>query len=379
MTAQTTHDDRPANAMVEAFMDRFVNRKQPYAVQQEDGTYRWRYESLTPADVLAHLRGELTLALSSSDGASLCRWLCLDVDAPDGLRQLLVLNKALQQLGLPGLVEASRRGGHLWLFLDASMAVVAARTRILAVLDHLGAQGVTAPACELYPDVGTAAHAGLDHAVRLPLGIHRLSGRRYALFDEYGLPCVFTTTEAALRFVTAWPSVLTKGLDRLMAIQTPRPDVSPMSDTPTSVVTQTRATQDSANVGTRSAVIRWVDAEVSPLDLLAEFAPDAGLRRRGQGYLGWYPFHNDRAVDSQGRPGTPSFYVVFNAHYGWSWRCLSTNCAQHEGPMRHPFRLLQDLTGLDTRATMRLALERWPQLATTALTKEALTHVDTTN
>jgi hypothetical protein len=50
-----SNDLRAPAEVVEAFMTRFVNRRQPYAVQQEDGTYRWRYEALTPAIVLAHL------------------------------------------------------------------------------------------------------------------------------------------------------------------------------------------------------------------------------------------------------------------------------------------------------------------------------------
>lgn len=364
-TTHTAHDDRPANALVEAFMTRFVNRRQPYAVQQEDGTYRWRYDTLTPADILAHLRGERTLALSSSDGAGLCRWLCLDVDEVDGLRQLLALNKALQPLGLPGLVEASRRGGHLWLFLETPRSVAAARTRVIATLDQMQAQGVNVPTCELYPDVGTAAHAGLGHAVRIPLGIHRLSGRRYALFDEYGLPCAFTSTEAAMRFVLAWPTMADRQVGYVgsafegMATQSDQ-------DTTTDDVGQTvQADQPAApapgRVGTRSPVIRWVDLYVSPLDLLAQLAPETEVKKVGRGYLGWCPFHDDRERDVEGRPGTPSFYVVQDRRYGWSWRCLSTNCEQHDGPMRHSFRLFQELTGLSVASAVLEALSWWPE------------------
>jgi hypothetical protein len=52
---------------------RFVNRPQPYAVQQPDGTYRWAYQALAPELLLAHLQGACTLALSSTDGAGRCR------------------------------------------------------------------------------------------------------------------------------------------------------------------------------------------------------------------------------------------------------------------------------------------------------------------
>jgi hypothetical protein len=108
-------------------------------------------------------------------------------------------------------------------------------------------------------------------------------------------------------------------------------------------------------------VIRWVDAHVSPLELLAELAPESEPRRVGRGYIGWCPFHDDRAPDAaSGEPGTPSFYIVHDRRYGWSWRCLSTNCAQSAGPMRHPFRLLQELLGISVAAAIREAVSRWP-------------------
>jgi hypothetical protein len=106
-------------------------------------------------------------------------------------------------------------------------------------------------------------------------------------------------------------------------------------------------------------VIRWVDAHVSPLDLLDELCPQSEMRIAGQGFVGWCPFHDDRAPDERGEPGTPSFYVVHNARYGWSWRCLSSNCAYAEGPMKHSFRLLQELLGLDVRSAIGAAYARW--------------------
>jgi hypothetical protein len=108
-------------------------------------------------------------------------------------------------------------------------------------------------------------------------------------------------------------------------------------------------------------VIRWVDAHVSPLDMLAQLASDSDVQRMGWGYLGWCPFHDDRANDDLGRPGTKSFYVVHDQRYGWSWRCLSTNCPEHAGPMRHSFLLFQRLTGLTAGAAVREAIAWWPE------------------
>src|SRR6516164_11336448 len=79
------------SALLEGWRRTFVNRGQPYAVQQADGTYRWRQEACG-RDVLAgHLSGALTLALSSTDARGWCRWICLDADAPHALSDLVAL------------------------------------------------------------------------------------------------------------------------------------------------------------------------------------------------------------------------------------------------------------------------------------------------
>lgn len=250
------------------------------------------------------------------------------------------------------------------MFLEHAVPIVAARTLLADAFDQFRRQGIDVPNGEIYPDAATAAHAGLRHAVRLPLGIHRLTGRRYALFDEYGQPCAFTSTDAPLLFVLEWPAVAVPPLAELQqrfTLATPKGEetrdgrIEPQVGPPTSDMAT-----GIGRVGTRSAMIRWVDAEVLPLDLLAEYAPECEMRRRGQGYLGWCPFHDDWALDGHGHPGTPSFYVVFNARHGWNWRCLSTNCAYNPGPMRHSFRLFQELLGLDLVAAICAASAKWP-------------------
>jgi hypothetical protein len=351
----------------------FANRSRPYAVQQvHDGSYRWVYEELTSQLVAAHLTGELTLALSSLDAQGGARWACLDVDVPGSLPQLVDVRAAFAELGLPGLVEASRRGGHLWLLLDTPAPAVVLRLVLAEALAQLAAQGVEIPAYELYPDAQAMAAPAkrLGHAVRLPLGVHRRTGVRYPLIDAQGNPCAFTTIERAAVFVLDVPRVAAEPLrERWRAVvanhkgatvgagergargERYRP-VEPLAE---------GAERGEERVGTHSAVIRWVDAQVSPLDLLAELAPETELRRAGRGYLGWCPFHDDRAPDEvTGESGTPSFYVVQDRRYGWSWRCFSTNCAQSVGLMRHSFRLLQELLGISAAAAIGEAVSRWP-------------------
>jgi hypothetical protein len=112
-------------------------------------------------------------------------------------------------------------------------------------------------------------------------------------------------------------------------------------------------------------VIRWVDAHASPLVVLDELASGCAPHRSGVGYIAWCPFPEDRAPNADGCPGSPSFYLVHTTRFGWSWRCLSPNCVQHAGPMRHTFRLFQELLWLDTPSAIHAAAARWPEAATT--------------
>jgi hypothetical protein len=319
-----------------------VNRPQPTAVQQDDGSYRWVNKPCTLALLREHLAGRVTLALSSLDADGGARWACLDADAPESLGTLVQLHAALGDRGWPGIVEASRRGGHLWLFCAEVMPASLLRRALFGVLGRVQQQGLHLPKVEVYPDKDT----GLGHAVRLPLGVHRQSGRRYPLLDADGLPRRFASRPAAVRFLLALPRVPLHWLQASWEL--PGSTVAPAGASPSN--------------STRSAVIRWVDARVAPLDLLADLAPSSAMQRVGKGYLGFCPFHDDAAPQSDGAPGTPSLYVVQDARYGWSWRCLSTNCYLHEGPLKHSFRLFCELLHLSAREGIAAARHRWPQL-----------------
>jgi len=374
-------------ALVRGWQTLLVNRARPYALQQQDGTYRWVFRPLDIRALRAHFAGTHTVALSSLDERGRCRWACLDADAPDGLDTLRVVRAALAELGLPALLEASRRGGHLWLLFADPLPATLPRAVVAAVLDGLAARGALARLPELYPDTDSTdgtneadgtrhGHVGhLGHAVRLPLGVHRRTGRRYPLLDAQGvLPLPLTTPRdlaVQLAHLLAHPRI---GAQQLHTAAV-RLGIPPGAGGPTRGLRR-RADRHAmtpaaaanlpnpaiaapAAASTTSAVIRWVDAHVSPLDLLDELCSQSEMRVAGQGFVGWCPFHHDRAPDERGKPGTPSFYVVHNTRYGWSWRCLSSNCAYSEGPMKHSFRLLQDLLGLEVRAAIGAALARW--------------------
>ncbi len=99
------------------------------------------------------------------------------------------------------------------------------------------------------------------------------------------------------------------------------------------------------------------------LELHAGKLARAVLRGEGSGNTDLLTRHRAPS-EVDGTPGTPSFYAVENARYGWSWRCLSSHCPFSQGPMKHSFRLFQLLLGFDGEAgaAIRAAYARWPEL-----------------
>jgi hypothetical protein len=330
---------------------RFLTRRQPYARQQEDGSYRWVFQRLDRLALLAHMQGKETLALSARDDLGQCRWVCVDADAPDGLDHLRLVQQALESHALPSLLEQSRRGGHLWLFFTLPQPASLATGLVHGVLDSLYGSRQLPKVLEVFPD-----HTELGHAVRMPLGIHRRTGMRYPFLDHSGASVDLEDLPAAMAFALAQPVIRPEQLRALAA------QLGDSSQTARISPTVASQSSPSALSSTTSAVIRWVDAQVNLLNLLEELVPATDMRLAGQGYLGWCPFHDDRAPDTNGDPGTPSFYVVHNTRYGWSWRCLSTNCLHSDGPMRHSFRLFQEVLQLDVVSAIGAALVRWPEM-----------------
>src|SRR5437667_11917508 len=99
--------------LVEAYASLFVHCWSQYAVQQRDGSY-WRVVGpLTLPLLAAHLEGRWTLGTYLLDEQCQCSFAVFDADGVDGLWQMLGLAGELAEQGIPALLEASRRGGHL--------------------------------------------------------------------------------------------------------------------------------------------------------------------------------------------------------------------------------------------------------------------------
>jgi hypothetical protein len=158
----------------------FLQRKDLFASQLEDGRYVAIKEPLTPRHLTLHLEGHITLGAYMLAPESTSRLMALDADGDNGLADLANLSYKLETEGIPSYLETSRRGGHLWFFFDSPQEGEKVRAFGKAVIDLHKIEGV-----ELYPKQDRL-YGGPGSLVRLPFGRHKLTGVRYPFICRDG-------------------------------------------------------------------------------------------------------------------------------------------------------------------------------------------------
>lgn len=186
---------------LELFLRAFRGREDCFARQWADkkaGTqgYVPVRRPMEAADVLDHLRGHKTYGIYLLQQDSRVRLAVIDADlvprfrdgpvkGPD--RDLLhreknYLVKRLAELsgrhGLPPLVEFSGgKGFHFWYFFAEPVAAAAARSALRQLVKMI-AGDLSCFNLEVFPKQDRLDGKGLGNLVKLPLGLHRLSGRQ---------------------------------------------------------------------------------------------------------------------------------------------------------------------------------------------------------
>jgi hypothetical protein len=185
------------------YMGVFVARNDDGAVQLPTGRYRRQGRPLTPHDIVQHLAGTVTYGTYVMDRAGCCRFAVFDDDTPDGLSRLAQVQTALLHDGFPSYLEQSRRGGHLWVLLAAPVLASTLRSWLLPY---------ALPGMEFYPKQNEGG--GYGSLIRLPLGVHRVSGKRYPFIRLEGgrvvpiASSLHTTLEALATFERVEPPTL---------------------------------------------------------------------------------------------------------------------------------------------------------------------------
>jgi hypothetical protein len=180
--------------------------------------------SLDLPTILSHLSGRITIGLYAINSeAQSSKWIAIDADYADAHKDLLRLQEAFREDGIQALMEQSRRGGHLWIFLAKPLQAKLCRLYVLNIAHRLGVaikrnkkEGI-----EVFPRQDELQPGEFGNAIRGPLGIHRASMKRYWFEDAA------PTLDAQLALLRRVQRVTLEQLETLTAGMRPIPDEVP--------------------------------------------------------------------------------------------------------------------------------------------------------
>ena len=208
---------------VEAFWQLFVVNAAAFTIQSdrphpESGRHYYfqvkadnRPAPLTPDAIRRHLAGFYTVALYAIDPITqCCRWLAIDADYDQAIADLLKLQYELEKNGFPAALERSRRGGHLWLFLEEPTPARDCRACVQQFAKSLQVplKSGREEGIEIFPKHDSLPEGQFGNAIRGPLGIHRVTGKRYWFYGaNYGI-------DAQLQYLSNLPKASRRRLQQ---------------------------------------------------------------------------------------------------------------------------------------------------------------------
>ncbi|HEX5423744.1 MAG TPA: hypothetical protein VFW94_09365 [Candidatus Acidoferrales bacterium] len=191
--------------LVERYRLLFVNRG-AYTLQSQrpdPGSGRHHYYrpqtrrtgaelALDATTIHRHLQGEITIGLYAINPVTQrSKWLAIDADYAGAMEDLLRLQYSLEQNRVDAALEMSKRGGHLWIFMEPPALARDCRVYIYNLALKLGVKikgrGL-AEGIEIFPKHDELRPGAYGNAIRGPLGIHRGANRRYWFYGaDYDL------------------------------------------------------------------------------------------------------------------------------------------------------------------------------------------------
>jgi hypothetical protein len=317
--------DRAPSLQLLQYRRLFRGRLSDFALQYPTGRYARVGRALTEQDIVRHLRGEQTIGSYVINEQGMCWFAVYDADCIDGLEELIMVQARLASDGYPSYLEASRRGGHLWLFFARPLPASQVRAWFL-------------PYCpagfEFYPKQNEGC--GYGSLIRLPYGVHQITGQRYSFVRTDGFRCV--PVAFTLREQLAW-------LDGVQRIPVP-----PERREPCTLQRNSRPQEQSLTISNRTDLSdhKTIDAWCAQQDPLALIGSYVSLDHQGHGccpfgdhHTGGYDHHPSFKVYTPRRAGGCCWYCytwgrggnVFNFlcfWYGVEPREMWRRIQQHE-------------------------------------------------
>jgi hypothetical protein len=275
-----------------------IGRHNDYAVQRADGLYYRSRRLLTYEVLRRHVAGIETIGTYLINEQGCCRFAVFDADSDEGLFRLIGVQTRLAGDGVPSYLEASRRGAHLRVIFSAPAPAALVRRWLL-------------PYCpsdiEFYPKQDGADWDHPGSLIRVPFGVHRLTGRRYP-FVEVGSDSRLVPVVSSVKAALLWLSTVKRA-------PVPAASSLPQRDH-AGLPTQKKYPAKKASGNTQLAptlTIRDWCARQNPFALIGRYVE---LDNRGMGCcpFGWH--------HASGRDKHPSFKVHEpKIAGGYCWYC----------------------------------------------------------
>lgn len=306
------------------FADLFIGRRDDFALQRSDGRYRRAGYRVSLLELGDHLAGRLTMGTYVIDEQGLCSFAVFDADGVYGLPLLAQVQQRLAGSGIVSYLEQSRRGGHLWVFLAERLPARLVRGWLLPF----------APAeVEFFPKQDSSQ--GVGSLIRVPLGVHRLTGERYPFVTyQEGQPVPFTPSlDGMARYLIANAQRVSIPPAVRAAVEQP-PATRPPRHTHTSLTKNARTVPTSPS----RTIADWCTAQ-EPFSLIGRYIT---LDRQGNGHCPFTEQHKN------GYDRRPSFHVYEPAlDGGCCWHCYACNLTGNV------FNFLERYHGLTARELWR--------------------------
>jgi hypothetical protein len=178
--------------------NKFVSRKDNYAIQNPNADYYKANKDLTLEDIEKHLNGDTTLGLYLLDEDSKVKYICLDVDlkkealedshpSPDQWQLLKKTASELisvtKEMKLDPILEFSgKRGYHVLLFFENPEDASTAKSLGKKIKESVGDIHEDVD-IEVFPKQDRLPTGGFGNLLKLPLGIHQVVNKRSEIVD----------------------------------------------------------------------------------------------------------------------------------------------------------------------------------------------------
>lgn len=192
------------------FMERFSGKEDAFArqwVNRDEGTqgYVPVRRSINAEDIEDHFRGKRTYGIYLVRDDNTVKAAAIDADLkstfrnkklkPDEKRQIVRekqymitrIKHVSESAGLFPLVEFSGgKGLHFWYFFDPPAQASQVRS-VLNRIEKLVSPDLSAFTLEVFPKQDRLSGKGFGNLVKLPLGVHRLTGKKSTFIEAGGL------------------------------------------------------------------------------------------------------------------------------------------------------------------------------------------------